>query len=249
MFKITFRAFALLPLLAAFAAGAQELTMLTEENPPFNFTENGKLTGMSTDVLAEMSRRAKVPAKFEMRAWGDAYEAAQKQSSTCIYSTARLENRERIFKWAGPIATDTWGLFAKSGFKDEIRTLADARSYRIGGVLNDAKVEWLKQNAVTNIVTVREDKLIPPMLTLNRKQLNAADLWVVGVYAGKTIAARANAGDIKLVLKIKEERMWLACNPAVANSTIKALAQALADMKKDGTYVKITQAYEKRFAP
>jgi polar amino acid transport system substrate-binding protein len=240
----------LLTCLCGFAsAPARALQMLTEEYPPFNYTENKQLTGLSSQVVAEMGQRAKVPMTFAVMAWPDAYEQTQRKPETCLFSTARLENRERVFKWVGPLATNAWGLFAKSGFKDPITTLADARPFRIGGVTDDAKVMWLRDNAVTNIVTAKEDKQIPPMLTLDRKQLNAVDLWITGIYAQKAVAAAANVKDVKLVLKVNEQSLWLACHPGVADTTIKALSEALAAMKKDGAYNKIAENYEKRFAP
>jgi polar amino acid transport system substrate-binding protein len=200
-------------------------------------------------VVVEMGRRAKVAMTFAVMPWPQAYEQTQKKVETCLYSTARLENRERIFKWVGPLATNSWGLFAKSGFNDPIKTLADARPYRIGGVTNDAKIMWLRDQAVTNIVAVNEDKLVPPMLTLDRKKLDAVDLWITGIYAEKSIAASAGVKDIKLVLKVRSEPLWLACHPSLSEVTIKSLAAALADMQKDGTYKKIADGYDKRFAP
>jgi polar amino acid transport system substrate-binding protein len=241
------RALVLLSVLAA--APAHAVQMLTEEYPPFNFTENKALTGLSTEVVIEMGRRAKVAMTFAVMPWPQAYEQTQKKVETCLFSTARLENRERIFKWVGPLATNAWGLFAKSDFNDPIKTLGDARPYRIGGVTNDAKILWLRDSAVTNIVAVNEDKLIPPMLTLDRKKPNSVDLWITGMYAEKAVAAGASVKDIKLVLKVKEEPLWLACHPSLSDSTIKALADALAAMKKDGAYKKIFDSYEKRFAP
>ena len=163
--------------------------------------------------------------------WPQAYDQTQMKVETCLFSTARLENRERIFKWVGPLATNEWGLYAKTGFKDPIAKLADARPYRIGGVTNDAKVLWLRDNALTNIVTVNEDKLVPGMLTLDRKKLDGVDLWVTGIYAQKFITAKSNVKDVKLVLKIREEPLWLACHPSLSEATIKALQDALAAMK------------------
>ena len=238
---------ALLALGAAPAAHAVQV--VTEEYVPFSYTENGKLTGLSTEVVTEMGRRAKVPMTFASMPWPQAYDQAQMKSNTCIYSTARLENRERLFKWVGVLATNSWGLFAKSGFNDPVKTLADARPYRIGGVTNDAKTMFLRDNALTNIVTVDEDKQIPPMLTLDRKKLNSVDLWVTGMYAEKAVAKAAGVADTKLVLKIREEPLWLACGPSVASATVKSLADALESMKKDGSYKKIADSYEKRFAP
>jgi polar amino acid transport system substrate-binding protein len=239
----------ILPLALCAAGSAHALQVVTEEYPPFNYTENGKLTGLSTEVVTEMGRRATVPLTFAAMPWPQAYDLAQTKGNTCIYSMARLENRERLFKWVGVLATNSWGLFAKSGFSDPVKTLADARPYRIGGVTNDAKVMWLRDNAITNIVTVDEDKRIPPMLTLDRKKLNAVDLWVTGIYAQQAVARAAGVGDIKLVLKIRTEPLWLACGPSVASGAVKSLADALESMKKDGSYKNIADRYEKQFAP
>ena len=244
------RALTLLALtLAGIAAPAHALQIVTEEYPPFNYTENGKLIGLSTEVVIEMGKRANVPMTFAVMPWPQAYDQAQTKSDTCIYSTARFENRERIFKWAGKLATNRWGLFAKSGFNDPIKNLADARPYRIGGVENDAKVMWLRNQAVTNIVTANEDKQIPPMLTLDRKKNGAVDLWITGIYAEKSVSAAAGVKDIKLVLKVGGEELWLACGPSVSNETVKSLSDALAAMNKDGSYKKIAAKYEKKFAP
>ena len=243
------RVLALLLLLSGFAAApALAIQMLTEDYPPYNYLENKTLVGVSTEIVVEMGRRANVPMTFAIMPWPQAYDQTQMKVETCLFSTARLENRERIFKWVGPLATNEWGLFAKSGFKDPIKTLADARPYRIGGVTNDAKVIWLRDNAVTNIVTVNEDKLVPGMLTLDRKKLDAVDLWVTGIYAEKYILAKSKVKDVKLVLKIKEEPLWLACHPSLSEATVKALQDALAAMQKDGTTKKIHDAYDKKFA-
>lgn len=74
---------------------ALALKVLTEENPPLNYTENKKLTGMATEVVQEMGKRAKTELDFEVIAWSKAYERAQADKETCLYSTARLPNRER----------------------------------------------------------------------------------------------------------------------------------------------------------
>ena len=249
MFK-TMRVFGFMLLLGcSIARPALALQMLTEEYPPYNYMENKALVGISTEIVVEMGRRANVAMSFAIMPWPQAYDQTQRKLETCLFSTARLENRERIFKWVGPLATNEWGLFAKSGFKDPIKTLADARPYRIGGVTNDAKIMWLRDQALTNIVEVNQDKQVPPMLTLDRKKLDAVDLWVTGVYAEKFILAQSKVKDVKLVLKIKDEPLWLACNPSLSDATVKALSGALAAMQKDGTVKKILDAYDKKFAP
>jgi len=225
---------------------ALALKLLTEENPPLNYTEGKKVAGMATEVVREMGKRAKLNLDFEVMAWSKAYEKAQADKETCLYSTARLANRENLFRWVGPIAANTWALFALDGFKQEIKSLNDAKPFRIGGVARDAKTEFLKQWGVTNIIEVEDDKLNPGRLTLNRKENQKIDLWITSAATAKQVAERAKVPGVKLVYPVREEESFLACSPRTSADTLKALAAALDGMKKDGTYAKIIKAYETR---
>ncbi len=240
------RTVGLLAMLLLAPQPALALKLLTEENPPLNYTEGKKLTGMGTEVVQEMGKRAGMKLDFEVMAWNKAYEKAQADKETCLYSTARLPNRENAFKWVGPIAVNKWGLFALGGFTPTIKSLADARPFRIGGVARDAKTEFLKQEGVTNILEVEDDKLNPGKLTLNRKEAQKIDLWITSVANAKQVAARAKVADIKLVYAVREAESYLACSPRTSAATLKALADALDGMKKDGAYAKIIKAYESR---
>lgn len=223
---------------------ALALKLLTEENPPLNYTENKKVTGMGTEVLLEMGKRAKVPMEIEVMTWGKAYELAQDAKETCLYSTARLPNRENVFKWIGPVAVNKWGLYALEGFKPEIKSLKDARPYRIAGVARDAKTEFLKQEGLTNIIEEKDDKLNPAKLTLNRKEAQKADLWVTSVATASKVAAAAKAPAIKLVHVVRAADSYLACSTRTNAATLRALAEALDGMKKDGSFDKIIKRYE-----
>jgi len=225
---------------------ALALKVLTEENPPLNYTEGKKLTGMATEVVREMGRRAKIKLDFEVMAWNKAYEKAQADKETCLYSTARLANRENLFKWVGPIAANKWGLFALGGFKQEIKSLNDAKPFRIGGVARDAKTEFLRQWGVTNIVEVEDDRSNPGKLTLNRKEAQKIDFWITSAVTAQRVAERAKVPGVKLVYLVREEDSFLACSPRTSAGTLKALAAALDAMKKDGAYREIIKAYENR---
>ena len=239
----------LLGLLAGLVLAPQPalaLKLLTEENPPLNYTEGKKLTGVATDVVQEMLKRAKIKPDIEVMSWDKAYEKAQADKETCLYATARLPNRENAFKWVGPIAMNKWGLYALGGFKPELKTLADVRPFRVGGVERDAKVEFIRERGVTNVIEEKEDRHNPPKLTLNLKETLKIDLWITSVASAKKVAAQAKVTDLKLVLIANEAESYLACSPRTAPETLKALAAALDSMKKDGAYEKIVKAYESR---
>ena len=239
----------MLGLLCGLAAPAHALTALTESNPPFNFTEKGKLTGLSVDIVTEMGKRAGVPLTLQQLDWNKGYNEVQAKRDTCLFSTARLPNRENLFKWVGPLATNQWAFFAKQGFTGKLDKLEDARPYRIGGIVQDARVEWLKEKGITNIVTVVKRTELPQLLTLDRKKLGGIDLWISGLYTARTIAAEAKVKDVVLVKVVKDEDLYFACNPGVPGATLTSLQTALDAMKKDGTHKKIIESYLERFKP
>jgi polar amino acid transport system substrate-binding protein len=223
----------------------QGVTFLTEENPPFNYTEAGKPAGMSTEIVVEAARRAGVAADIRPMAWQAAYEQAQAAKDTCIYSISRLENRERLFAWVAEIGVNKWSVFGKDDFAKPVKALTDLRPFKIGGISADSKVEFLRANAVTNIKEVSDDAINPPRLFLDPSHPDHIDLWVTGEYSAKAIAAKAKAGPIKLVYAVRQEPLWLACSPRTDRETLKRLAAALDAMAKDGTQQRITARYEK----
>jgi polar amino acid transport system substrate-binding protein len=229
--------------LALTAPATQALTLVTEENPPFNYTEQGKVVGMSTEIVAELGKRSGIPLQIQSMPWEQAYLAAQRDKETCIYSTARLENRERLFSWIGPIATNQWVLIGKSDFAGGVRVVEDARKYRVGVVAKDAKIEFLMSKGVTDLREVSEDGLNPPRLVLNRDDPDRIDLWATSAYGARQTAARAKVKDIKLVLNLSKMPLYLACGRNTSPQTVQALSRAFERARKDGTLKRIAERY------
>ena len=246
-----FRSGLALVALAAWAGVAPAVTLafLTEENPPFNYTENGKIVGSATEIVQQISTRSGHPAALEMLPWDTAYTRAQAEKNTCVFATARLENRERLFLWVGPLATNLWALFGKSDFAVPIRTLKDLAPYRIGAKNRDAKGEFLRENAVTNLRLVREDRDNPARLLLPADHPDHIDLWITSLFSGRSIAKAAKVSDIKLVFLAHEEPLFLACNPQTDRNIVKALSDALETLRADGSLARINALYEKKFVP
>jgi polar amino acid transport system substrate-binding protein len=230
------------------ASQAAALTLLTEENPPFNYIENGKLTGLVADLVVDAMKRANVPYTVEVLPWNRAYTRTQAERDTCLFATARLDHREKLFQWVGPLANNLWGIYGKGDFAGTVRLLNDLKPYRIGGVVNDAKVEYLKENGVTNIKQALEDRINPPRLFLARDDPNRIDLWVTGYFGAREVAKSVKVSDVKLVFIVREIPLYLACSPLTSPSVVKALSDAVDKMRAEGVLTRLATAYEKRFA-
>jgi polar amino acid transport system substrate-binding protein len=232
---------------ALVAVPAQGVTLVADESPPFSFTERGRVQGSAVETVRDMASRAGVPATIETMPWDKAYVRAQGQRDVCLLATARLENRERLFLWVGPIATNTWAVYGKSDFALPIRTVKELAPYRIGTVLRDAKNDFLRENGVNDLRAAREDVQNPSRLLLPRESPEHIDLWLTDLYAGREAAKAAKVTDLKVVFVANEEPLYLACNPQTDRKIVKALSDALEGMKADGAFNRITAEYEKRF--
>ena len=241
----TWTGIAAISLLSGIALPVHSLTFLTEENPPFNHRIAGKPAGTATEIVTEMAKRAGLSVDIKVLKWEEAYQQAQAQPNTCIYSIARLENRENQLQWVGELAQNKWAVFGKSDFARPVKSIADLRPLKIGGVVQDAKIEYLKSSAVTNIREVLRDEQNPPRLFLKREDPNYIDLWITSYYSGMETAKNAKAGPVKVVYVLREAPLWLACSPRTAKADITKLSGALAAMNKDGTRKRLIDAMEK----
>ncbi len=239
----------LLSLLFALAAlPAQALVLITEDNVPFSYEEKGSVDGLATALVTEMAKRASLPVTFEMLPWASAYQRAQKDRETCLYATARIESREKLFHWIGPLAVNRWGVFGKSDFPGSVKRVEDLRKYRIGGIANDAKLEYLAQYAVTNIRSAPSDKANPARLKLPKDDPDHIDLWITGAYTAYKVSRENGGPPLKTVFLAEEIPLYLACSPATPRPQIKALADALGAMNSDGTTKKIINRFLRKFA-
>src|SRR6267142_4241875 len=218
----------------SFAAPAvHALTLVTEENPPFNYTEQGNVVGLSTEIVAELGKRSGIPLQIQSMPWEQGYIAVQRDKEACIYSTVRLDNREQLFSWIGPIATNRWVLIGKSDFAG-LKVVEDARKYRVGVVARDAKIEFLMSKGVTDLREVSEDGLNPPRLVLGRDDPNRIDLGATSAYGARQTVARAKVtADLRLVINLSKIPLYLACGRNTSPETVRVLGQAFDRATKD----------------
>ncbi len=71
-------------LLLAHSVSAQTLTVVTEQYPPYNYEENGKVKGVSTEVVEEVLREAGIDFSIKVYPWTRALKMAEEQENVLI---------------------------------------------------------------------------------------------------------------------------------------------------------------------
>jgi polar amino acid transport system substrate-binding protein len=217
---------ALLFLAAATGASGAALQVVTENNPPFNFQEGKEVMGTSTAAVRDLLARAGVEATLYVLKWDDAYSRARKNANTCIYSTVRADNREKLFKWYGPVGANVWALYAPAAFDKPLARVSDARFYKIGAVKNDAKVDFLRAEGASSIREAARDSENPGRLARPKTDPDAIDLWITTQATARETAAKAGVRGLKEVLVVKKQELFLACNPRTDKAVLEKLDAA-----------------------
>jgi polar amino acid transport system substrate-binding protein len=213
---------------------AENLILTTEESPPFNMTISGKITGAATDAVEEISKRSGVGIKISMLPWERAYDMAQKDPNTCVYSTTRTPAREAIFKWVGPLVANKWVLYAKADAKP-VGSIEETKSAKIAGYRGDAIANFLKEGGY-KVEETTNDSQNPEKLVAGR-----VDYWATTEVRGALLVKEKKITGIKPILTFKEVQLYLACGKSVADDTIKKMNDAVAAMTSDGTLAKFVK--------
>jgi polar amino acid transport system substrate-binding protein len=222
-----------------------DLVLLTENFPPYNMAKNGKnfaqdenIDGIAVDIVREMFKRADITYSLTLRfPWERIYKIALDKPGYGVFVMARLPDREKLFKWVGPIGPDDWIMLAKADSKITLDTLNDARKYKIGAYKGDAIAETLAKQGLKPVVVLRDQD--------NAKKLvnGQIDLWATGDPAGRYLARQDGVTGLKTVLRFNSAELYLALNRNVPDDAVAKLQAALDQMRKDGVVEEIMARY------
>jgi polar amino acid transport system substrate-binding protein len=231
---------ALLLGLCGHALAQQAITLYTEEYAPFNWRdkESGEITGLSTDIVAELFKRAGVAHAAPVSVpWARGLALTAANPGTCLFTAARVPEREALYQWVGPIGRSAWVLFARKADHIVLRSVDDARRYRIGTYIGDASVTFMRERGI-KIEVAASDRLNPSKLQKRR-----IDLWSVGRLPGLKLLHDQGIVDMEAVLTFTEADMYLACSRDLAPGTVAQLNTTLKAMYADDTVKAIYARY------
>ena len=232
---------------SAFAADTARYSMvlLTENFPPYNMAKNGKnfaqnenLEGIAVDILRETFKRAGISYSMTLRfPWERIYNLALENPGYGVFVTARLPEREALFKWVGPLGPDDWVLLARANSPITLTSLEQARKYRVGAYKGDAIALSLQKQGLAPVIVLRDQD--------NARKLLAGqiDLWATGDPAGRFLARQVGISGFKTVLRFNQAELYLALNKDVPDEVVAKLQKVLDQLKAEGVVEKIRAKY------
>ncbi|OZY43205.1 amino acid ABC transporter substrate-binding protein [Pseudomonas fragi] len=221
------------------------IVLLTENFPPYNMAKNGKnfaqndnIEGIAVDILRETFKRADISYSMTLRfPWERIYHLALENPGYGVFVTARVPEREKLFKWVGPIGPDDWVLLARGDSPIALTSLEQARQYRVGAYKGDAIALSLEKQGLAPVIVLRDQD--------NARKLQAGqiDLWATGAPAGQFLARQVGISGFKTVLRFHQAELYLALNKDVPDELVSKLQKALDELRAEGVLQKISAKY------
>ncbi len=214
--------------------------VMTEDYPPFNYQEDGKITGLATEVIRELFKKTGHEDNIKLMPWARIYKKLLTSPNKIVYLMTRTKQRENQMKWVGPVAQNKWVFFARKGSQIKIQSLDDARKVgSIGTYREDVCESFLKSKGFTNLESVPVDQRNVEKLIRGR-----IDLWIVGELQGFFKAGRDHhADEIEKVYEIKTSDLYIAFSKETPDSIIAQWQAALDELKQNGRFDEIISGY------
>lgn len=216
------------------AQSTPSLLVMTEDLPPFNFEEDGRIIGISTDVVRHIFRDAEVKMKqgdIQLYPWARAYHDIKHLSETALFSMARTDEREDLFRWVGPLLKVTIGVVARKDRKIDIDSIDDFKRYRIGTVRDGAPEQLLIKSGVPLEYL---ERLALPEQNIRKLYTGRIDLFVFNIQTiqYKMVKLGIDPSDYETVYLLKTPSLYLALHKNTDSELVDKLQKSLDDLKK-----------------
>ncbi len=218
----------------------QSILVMTEELPPFNFSDNGKIVGISTEIVRHIFAQSDLSmdqGEIKLYPWARAYHDIKYFPGTALFSTARTEERENLFRWVGPLLDVSIGVIAKKKRDIKIATIADFENYRIGTVRDGAPEQLFIK---TGVLLKNLERRTLPEQNIKKLQAGRIDLFVFNIQTVRYLMVKQgiNPEDYETVYMLKNPKLYLALHKDTNLELVDKLQASLDKMKQpdaDGT--------------
>jgi len=216
------------------------LRIVTEEFPPYNMTQNGKITGLATDVLQAVLKEVNMQGNIQSMPWARAYEVAQSSDTVLIYSITRTPARENLFKWIGVVAPADWCLFSLQGKPIKLSHLDEAKARQVATVNQDVGEQFLVSKGFAIGKNLQSSAKYE--FNYEKLKLGRVDLWVSNVLVAAHLARQAGDDPAKTLTcvypleELSSESNSMAFSLKTPDELVVRFRAALEAIKKNGTF-------------
>jgi len=222
----------------------------TENYAPFSYKDpdTGEIEGLSVDIVRALLNAANDrKSKIKIYPWARIYNMALQQKNIAIFSIVRLQEREKLFNWAGTLYNPKMYIWKLASRNDiEVINSADLKNYKIA--VNNQGIDEI---ILTKRYGLTRDKQLQQVSQTTQKLFmllrKRTDLIEYGELALQWKMNQLNF-DFDLLKKVMilpdTTKFSLAFSKQTDDKIVARYQKALEKIKKNGIYDKIVAKWQ-----
>ncbi|OZG72249.1 amino acid ABC transporter substrate-binding protein [Hahella sp. CCB-MM4] len=231
-----FCALLLAPQIQAATDPTHGLRFMTEDYPPFNYVDHGRLTGISVDLLEQIFAKlgsTKTREDVMVHPWARGYHTIMTVPNTVLFVMTRNPKREGLVRWVGPVAASPIVLLARKDRHLKVNSLADVAEYSVVAIKSDIADLVLDDHNIP-----AKNRQVVPYPDIAARMLNSRriDMWSYGHLAALWLLKQegAKTDEFEVVWDFGSAGdNYYAFHKDTPDAVINAFQKALDSLKTD----------------
>ena len=220
---------------------SSQMTLITEEDPPFSYIQNGSLTGAGTAIVREIARRIGINDDILLLPWARGYKRLKSEPNVALFSTARTTERESLFQWVGPLFSIRLEFYTRKKDARPLKSLDEAR--QVGAIAtykDDFREELLQSMGFTNL-----DSSKSPLSNIRKLMSGRVNLWFYDNIGAPQVAHEAGIApeELESVFTFQEQYYYIAISKQTSPAIVAQWQSTLDEIKADGTFWWLTRKW------
>ncbi|MBV1776644.1 hypothetical protein KSF73_13080 [Burkholderiaceae bacterium DAT-1] len=175
----------------------------------------------STNLLQRTFNEQGIPFTMVRTDWSRALNRTRREANACLFSAARLPEREPWFVWIGPIEYSYDDVFGHAG-SPPLRSLDELRDATVCALMDDAPG---RQLTALGYRVAWSSSLDTCVLNVAR---GMSQYWVTDRNFGEIAIRKLKLeNEVVSVMQLAKKPLYLACNPAVPKETLARIRKGL----------------------
>lgn len=211
----------------------------TSDMPPLAIEAAPAAPGAVHELVSELMRRSKMPARIDFVPWQRALFLTSKSTRSAVFPLTRTPERDGQFRWLVPLFEGSFVFMSLKNNGFDVTRPSPARQPRIGVLRGSLMIKLLKSQGYQSIV---EASTVDENVRMLRRGM-------VDAVAGERTIYRATLNRLfehryQVSEPVAVNGMWLAGSLDFSEADAALLQKGLKDMVDDGSYARILKKYE-----
>jgi len=225
-------------------AAEKKMLLITEEWPPYNYSEAGELKGFSVEIVQSIINIIDKNHEIKILPSMRTTRIINTRPHTMMFSMFRTTERESSYKWIGPLGDGTLFFYKRRDNKLAIRSMEDLKNVpRIGTRHNGVMPRLLSAQGFKNLDRTATSSLqVYKKLLAGRSDIAISDTDLGTRYNLKLLGVDMNVLE-RIPIPIFRSDLYIAASKDITDEEIQEWQSALDTLKTNGEYDRIFQKY------